>query len=42
MSDEEWRAFDAAIARIADARDEDRPGTGDWVHNVPLNLGLHR
>ncbi|MER5338488.1 hypothetical protein [Micromonospora sp. NPDC002717] len=40
MSDEEWRNFGAAISRIAVAYDLEEPGTGEWVRNVPRNLGL--
>jgi hypothetical protein len=40
MSDEERRDFDAAIARIAAARDADQLGTGEWVRSVPRMLGL--
>lgn len=40
MSDEERRDFDAAISRIAAAYDQEEPGTGDWVRNVPRSLGL--
>ncbi|MET7395507.1 hypothetical protein ABZS66_18665 [Dactylosporangium sp. NPDC005572] len=40
MSDEERRDFDAAISRIADARDKDEAGTGEWIRNVLRSLGL--
>ncbi|MFG3690781.1 hypothetical protein [Micromonospora sp. NPDC047740] len=40
MSDEERRNFGAAISRIAAAYDLEEPGTGEWVRNVPRNLGL--
>ncbi|MFG2045737.1 hypothetical protein [Dactylosporangium sp. NPDC048998] len=40
MSDGERHAFNAAVSRIADARDNNEAGTGDWVRNVPRSLGL--
>ena len=40
MSADERQDFDAAIARIAAAREAEESGTGDWVRNVPRALGL--
>jgi hypothetical protein len=40
MSDEERHEFEAALSRVADAYDQDEPGSGNWVREVPSNLGM--
>jgi hypothetical protein len=40
MTAEQRRDFEAVLTHIADADDQEAPGTGDWVRDLPRKLWL--